>query len=530
MSKKAIVYMPESCYNEMVEHIFVDPQYECGGFLIGNRIDVGDTFVFSIRAIYNEPLIGSHSRFELTIDYTSHAQDFQEHWQEEHNCDDFLVGTYHSHGTFEAFHSSVDDVYAKKFNLMIVLSPSARNIVVCYWRLGFSEWVEGELVVYPDIEKAKHQRQLHIIEKILKSGKESFPMRSFHKKNRMLHAKKKILQIGCGTLGNLLVQHIIDGNPDAELTLVDRDYYETANLPRSPVIDRDAVGKPKAFALAEAMARISHNLYPVHAIVADVRKLSLDFFEQFDVIVTPLDNLECRYYVSYCAAVLNKPLVNLGTSYTGLSGKSSFSGDVYYKPARSKACLDCFYPLYKGNEALLRKRISCGGALPEEVAPQAISSSMLIASLAYVCIKKTLGYDNSKFSTGYNISDVFDSENFFDEAPVRESNCCSFRQLHRFDSSIKTICISERTQMKTLYKCLKHLFKNKDDKTYELDMVASGLTHIKYRTTNPIHSIILDKDSVGRIYQLIREDYFPRDHVFAVIAGNETRYVRMKIK
>ena len=124
MEKKALVYMPESCYDRMIEHIFIQPRYECGGFLIGNRLDREGEFVFSVREIYYEPIIGSQSRFELTIDYTSNALEFEERWQEEHHCDDYLVGTYHSHGLFDAFHSSVDDVYAKKFNLMIICSPT----------------------------------------------------------------------------------------------------------------------------------------------------------------------------------------------------------------------------------------------------------------------------------------------------------------------------------------------------------------------------------------------------------------------
>ena len=530
MEKKALVYMPESCYNRIIEHIFINPQYECGGFLIGNRIDLNESFVFSVRDIYYEHLLGTMSSFKLDIDYTSNAHDYAERWQEEHRCDDFLVGTYHSHGTFDAFHSSVDDVYAKKFNLMIICSPSTRRIEVWYWHLGLSKWFEGELIIYADLEEPLKKKPVYVEETTLCSGSEKFPMRTFHKKKNVSKARKRVGIIGCGTLGNLLAQHFVDSNPGAEITFVDRDYYEIANLPRSPMIDSDAVGKPKAFALAEAVAREGHNLYPVHGVVADVRKLSLDFFEQFDVIATPLDNLECRYYISYCASVLHKPLVNLGTSYIGLNGIPSFSGDVYYKPSRSAACLDCFYPLYKSNEALLRKRVSCGGALPEEVAPQVISSSMLIASIAFVCIKKALAYDNSTFSTGHNISDVFSSEDFFDKATVKVSGCCSFNSMHNFKSPIKTVSVSPRTQLKTLYKCIQRALGDKEDVAYELDMMESCLAHIKYRTSNPIHSICLDNESVGRIYQLIGNEYFPRDHVYAVCSTGNTRYIRIKIK
>jgi molybdopterin/thiamine biosynthesis adenylyltransferase/proteasome lid subunit RPN8/RPN11 len=530
MDKKAIVYMPESCYNRMIEHIFIQPKYECGGFLIGNRLELEDVFLFSLREIYYEPRVGSHSRFELTLDYTSNAQDFEERWQEEHGCDDYLVGTYHSHGTFDAFHSSVDDVYAKKFNLMIICSPSTRRVEVWYWHLGLSRWFEGELIVYSDPEEIPPKKRLICEESTLRVGMEQFPCRSYRRKSKASVARKRVCVVGGGTLGNLLAQHFVDSSPDAELTFVDRDLYGVENLPRSPMIDREAVGRPKAFALAEAVARESRNRYPVHGILADVRKLTLDFFEPFDVIVTPLDNLECRYYVSYCAAVLRKPLVNLGTSYTGLNGIPTFSGDVFYKPARSSACLDCFYPLYKSNEALLRKRVSCGGELPEEVSPQVISSSMLVASLAFVCIRKALARDKSTVSRGYNVSDVYTSEGFFDHAPVRAGGCCSFSSLHAMGTPIKIVRVSPRTHMKTLYKCVKRALGDEEDTCYELDMMDSCLPHVKYRGANPIHSILLDSESVGRLCQLMGDEYFPRDHVYAVLSNGATRYVRIKIK
>ena len=530
MEKKAIVYMPDHCYNRMIKHIFENPRYECGGFLIGNRIDLDDAYVFSTREIYYEPHVGTHSRFEFSLDNTENAMDFESEWNERNKSDDYLFGTYHSHGTFDAFHSNVDDIYAKKFNLMIICSPSTKRIEVWYWNPGLSRWFEGSLIVYSDDGKTPEKNITVLSEETtVTSGTELFPMRTY-KKKKTSKPRKKALIIGCGTLGNLLAQHFIDGNPGAEITFVDRDYYEVANLPRSPVIESDAVGKPKAFALAEAVAKASHNLYPVHGIVGDIRKFSINFFEQFDVIISPLDNLECRYYLSYCASVLRKPFVNLGTSYVGINGTPSFSGDVYYKPRRSNACLDCFYPLFKSNEALLSKRVSCGGELPEEVAPQVISSSMLIASVAFVCIKKALANDNATFSSGYNISDVFSSEDFYDKAPVRISHCCSFRSMHEFKSPIKTISISPQTHFKTLYKCIKAIFKDHEDCEYEIDMVSSGLTHLKYRRINPIHSICLDKDCIGKIHHLIGTEYFPRDHVYAISSKGRTRYIRIKLK
>lgn len=530
MEKKAIVYMPRSCYHRMIEHIFIHSQYECGGFLIGNRLDLENNFVFSIREIYYEPIVGTHSSFELTIDYTSNAQEFEERWQADHHCDDFLVGTYHSHGTFDAFHSAVDDIYAKKFNLMIICSPSTRRIEVWYWHLGLSRWFEGELIIYDDAEELMKKKTVYCEESSFSSGEEKFSMRTYHKKKNPMKARKKVAIIGCGTLGNLISQHLAESNPGVEITYVDRDYYEIANLPRSPMVDRDAVGMPKAFALAEAMAREGRSLYPIHALVADVRKLSLDFFERFDMLITPLDNLECRYYISYCASVLRKPLVNLGTSYVGFNGIPTFSGDIYYKPSQSNTCLDCFYPLYKSNEALLRKRVSCGGALPEKVSPQVISSSMLIASIAFLCIKKVISYDNAISGIGYHISDVFSSEDFFDRSTVKESGCCSFKTMHHFQSPIKTIGISSRTSLKTLYRCLKRAFGDEVDMPYEIDMMASCLTHIKYRMANPIHAIDLDCESVGRLYQVIGDEYFPHDHIYAIKSNAGIRYIRIKIK
>ena len=528
MDKKAVVYMPRSSYLRMIEHIFIDPYHECGGFLIGNRVDLDGGFLFSVRNIYYEPRVGTHSSFELDIDYTSSAQEAEERWQENMRCDDYLIGTYHSHGIHDAFHSSVDDIYAKKFNLMIICSPTTQRIEVWYWSLGESRWYEGSLVVYEDGRDGRKSRSVRSEDSTLSVGTERFPMRSYCKGSSAA-PKKKMLMVGCGTLGNLIAQHLCSGVPECEITLVDRDYYEPANLPRSPMIDADAVGTPKAFALAKAIASSGGIRHTVRGVVADIRMLSLDFFEQFDLIVTPLDNLECRYYLSYVASVLNKPLVNLGTSYTGINGMPTFSGDVFYKPSDARTCLDCFYPLYRSNEKHLKKRVSCGGAVADEVAPQVISSSMLVASVAFLCMRRALSGDRSSCSVGYNIGDVSSCHGFFDSAPIKAGQSCSFNSLHSSER-IKTVRVCPDTRLSSLYCRIKSALGDSGEEEYDLDMMGAALTHIKYRRVNPIHSIHLDPDTPGRICQVIGEEYFPRDHVYAVDSSKGRKYIRIIIK
>ena len=532
MDKKALVYMPRSCYDRMIEHIYIDPSNECGGYLIGNRVDLDNAYVFSVRELYSEVRFGTQSRFEFKLDYTSNAQEFTRKWQRERRCDDFLVGTYHSHGTFDAFHSSVDDVFARLFNLMIILSPATGRIEVWYWCLGLAQWFEGELIVYDDEENGSKRRPVYVEESELRSGREKFRMRIFRRNKKETAPKKKVLIVGCGTLGNLLAEHFIDCRHDAEITFIDRDRYEVANLPRSPVIDATAVGSPKAFALAEAVAREARVPCTVRGIVGDIREFSLDFFEQFDVIATPLDNLECRYFVNYCATVLHKAYVNLGTSYMGINGLPLFGGDVFYKPAQAATCLDCFYLLYRGNEEMLRKRVSCGGVLPEKVVPQVISSSMLIASLAFVCLMKALRNDRSTAATGYNLNDVSASyDRFFNVAPVRTSPRCSFAAAHAQKSRIKTMEISVGMHLRTLYRRVRKIFGDEtEDKEYEINMISSCLTHVKYRTENPIHSITLDNESIGRMRDVIHDDYFPKDHIFAVSSVDRVKYIRIKLR
>ncbi len=531
MEKKTIVYMPSSCYEKMLEHIHIDPTHECGGFLIGDKTDMQNSFVFSVREIYYEPIIGTRSSFDFTTEYTSHAQEFVDACQEKNKSDDYIVGTYHSHATFDAFVSSVDEVFAKRFNLMLICSPSTKKIETWYWSLAESKWFKGDLIVYNVEPELTPTRTVSFEETTICSGKERFPMRIFKNGDKPTKATLKVLMVGCGTLGNLLAQHFTENDLQIELTCLDRDRYEVANLPRSPLIGHDAIGEPKAFALAEAIARESQNDCTVRGIVGDVRRLGLDFYEQYDLLITPLDNLECRFYISYVSSVLRKPFVNLGTSYVGLNGRPSFSGDVFYKPAQSNVCLDCFYPLYRSNEKQLKKRVSCGGALPQEVSPQVISSSMLIASIAFLCIQQSLTDDTSEKSIGYNISDVIQSESFFEMAPVMRSNCCNFGIIHDTTEPIKTICVSEKTKLSSLYKSLNRLFlSQRSNQGYEIDMLASGLTQIKYRAKNPIHSILAEEDSRGRIYHIIKEDYFPLDHVYVVNSSTESKLIRIKIK
>ena len=77
---------------------------------------------------------------------------------------------------------------------------------------------------------------------------------------------------------------------------------------------------------------------------------------------------------------------------------------------------------------------------------------------------------------------------------------------------------------------MKRVLGDTEDTEYELDMMASCLTHVKYRTADPIHSILLERDSIGRLSRLVGNEYFPQDHVYAVLSEGTTRYVRIKIK
>ena len=162
--------------------------------------------------------------------------------------------------------------------------------------------------------------------------------------------------------------------------------------------------------------------------------------------------------------------------------------------------------------------------------PQVISSSMIVATLAMQCIKQALSPDCPQEAVGYTVNDVCMSEEVFERFTVKSSERCAYSHLHKQHGRIKTVTVGKKTGLKTLYRLIKEAFGDVDECEYEIDIPASALTVVKYRVTNPIHSIFADAECSGRIIDIIGDEYFPDDHIYAVRKGELVRPLRIKIR
>ncbi|MDP3012795.1 MAG: Mov34/MPN/PAD-1 family protein [Candidatus Subteraquimicrobiales bacterium] len=106
-----------------------DPAHECGGFLLGKLCQNGNNVLGIVEAVISIPRIGSAGDFQFTADDILDAVIYAR----SNNLS--YLGTFHSHGTSDAFISGVDRRFlnqrrGKEF--MLVLSPSHNNFKCIY--------------------------------------------------------------------------------------------------------------------------------------------------------------------------------------------------------------------------------------------------------------------------------------------------------------------------------------------------------------------------------------------------------------
>ena len=113
-------------------------------------------------------------------------------------------------------------------------------------------------------------------------------------------AKSSVVVIGLGALGTVAAD-ILARAGIGSLTIVDRDIVELTDLQRQLLYDEGDVGKPKATAAAEKLARINSEI-KITAVAADVDCKNISQIVGIpDVVLDCTDNLETRFLINeYC--------------------------------------------------------------------------------------------------------------------------------------------------------------------------------------------------------------------------------------
>ncbi|OBA26604.1 hypothetical protein HANVADRAFT_56264 [Hanseniaspora valbyensis NRRL Y-1626] len=147
----------------------------------------------------------------------------------------------------------------------------------------------------------------------------------------------KILMVGAGGIGCELLKNLVLLG-FKEIHVVDMDTIDLSNLNRQFLFRFKDIKNFKskvACNLVEQFkfANFKTNLISYTENIMNFEVFDIEWFEQFDIIMNALDNLEARRYINKICQYVNKPLMETGTS--------GFDG--YAMPMQSKIteCFDC---------------------------------------------------------------------------------------------------------------------------------------------------------------------------------------------
>ena len=396
------VILDETAVYKMNDLVYQDPQNECGGFLIGRigRDKASGTFTVKICDVYCEPQPGTAAGFTFTNDYQVRALI----WADRHLPDHNIIGNFHSHAGFNAFFSPQDKHMMEGQpgdNVFLVISPSQKGIEAvfkdsqqhfypCALHLA-QPMPDQDLLVGKAITRHQISSQRPASSVTYRAQPHYTPDQAAELSKRFTYSldqlqNKKVLVVGAGTIGNLLVQYLTLSGVRS-ITIVDRDLYETYNLPRSPMVDHFACGKPKAFQLAQAAARAAVFPLEITGIHADICTLGWGFLQGFDLILSPVDSAAIRIWIDRGAHIYHIPHITCGS---GLTPSGNLFGNVLFFPAQAVMDLEQVW----GQDSF-RKRLednrSCAN-YQEETQPQVIGFSARLAGLTMdLAIAQLLG-------------------------------------------------------------------------------------------------------------------------------------------
>lgn len=160
----------------------------------------------------------------------------------------------------------------------------------------------------------------------------------------------KLLLVGVGGVGCeflILLEEFLRSTEtinefELEIVIIDNDIVEESNLSRQRLYNVNDIGRPKVKAAASAVANL--RVTPLKMAVQSINDLK--FFEQFDVFVLAVDNLETRRWINstlFQSSWDNWFLLDMGVQGFKFSIRA-------VNGRRGGACLECTLPLYLQDE------------------------------------------------------------------------------------------------------------------------------------------------------------------------------------
>lgn len=226
--QKADIIIDKLAIGKINGMIYRDPMHECGGILLGNISQdvVTGKYTAHVCDLYEEERIGTSSTFEFTTDYLMNAVKYVKK-----NCPDMhIIGNIHSHAQYQAFWSGVDHEMMRQSrdnSVYMVVSPRYGTWEAIFKNIDFKfyecnmfvadaavcEHMFAKCVTQNDEEyfvagKKVKKSVFHTTRNYTETQKAEIDKRFLHSIQEL--AGKKVLIVGAGTIGNLLVEYAMN--------------------------------------------------------------------------------------------------------------------------------------------------------------------------------------------------------------------------------------------------------------------------------------------------------------------------------
>ncbi|KAJ7694800.1 hypothetical protein B0H17DRAFT_931436 [Mycena rosella] len=146
-------------------------------------------------------------------------------------------------------------------------------------------------------------------------------------------AETKVLLVGAGGIGCELLKNIVLTG-FGKITLLDLDTIDLSNLNRQFLFRKKDVKQSKALVAAQTAAPFNPNVQitPIYGNIKEPQ-YDLEWFQQFDIVLNALDNLDARRHVNKMCIAAQIPLVESGTA--------GYMGQVQPIIKDRTECFDC---------------------------------------------------------------------------------------------------------------------------------------------------------------------------------------------
>ena len=536
------VIIEQSVVDKINTAIYRFQDMETGGQLIGSigKDAITGSYTVYVADLYHEiSQVGTGSGFTFLPSYQSNAY----FW-----CDKtyggklHIIGNFHSHANFPAFWSKTDDTMMRQLKgeaLYIVASPSEGSGLFRFkddefdfsddCRVTIAGGGSVDTAIGKELIESPYTRpegsaavQYTAIPHYTVSQTKEFAKR-FDYGVDALH-DKRVLLIGAGTIGNLMLESLVLSGV-GRITIVDTDTYQIANLPRSPLVGRGALGKPKAFALAKAAAEKACFPLTITGIKADICKLGFGFLESFDLVISVVDSMAVRQFIDRGCKIYDTAHISAGTGLL----QSGFFGNVMFSPPGTH--IDYAQMFGSGWRAHEEKKRSCA-EYEDTTQPQVLAFSSRVAGLASdLALKWLLGRMADKKSVRKYVlksageavetdAASFQLVTYREPSEAAESRSELFSRLGKLPTHF--IRFDRREPKSGLYRLFRREFGDESE-SYQLDLEGLAMVLPVVYCNQSVASVnVCDVDIVDEV--LFR---LPPRHVYSVFTEDSEYLVEL---